>query len=273
MMQEREPEEDCGLTPSARLRRICSATDDDEPEELVLELLNNRNYSHKEANSNLRPLEHHEDREETQSARLSRLCSATDDDEPEALVIQLLNVKSNSIKESKKDLSVTEKDDAGSSSYLEVDEDWNDDCSEAAPKKNGKDMQLILIGRSGFLYGTPGVSKSMKSMPVRDGSPIQRDLLKTRSARVMQTPERHVTWGTNIEEPCSPGLLPSALKKQQQEEMEGEIDTEDRYAEEEKMDKELSYVDVLFSKIRHNRVGYVSSELEKGCNPAIKVTI
>ena len=35
---------------------------------------------------------------------------------------------------------------------------------------------------------------------------------------------------------------------------------------------EFAYVNALFSKIRHNRIGYVTGELEKGCDPSIRVS-
>jgi hypothetical protein len=307
-----------------RLRRICSATEDEEPAEgLLLDILNRRSMKSSTKISTKASTETQHvtesaagatdtadtaappargkgystprgrdepgprsaeagveewEREDSQSARMRRMCSGTDDDEAESVALELLNVHSSSFKQqysSKKSQKYGSPvmSDLDSLNIISVADDWEDDASVAPQQvvqqhsRSSKNMNLDLTVQSGgFLYGNPGVAKSMHSMKVNTGHseyPIKRNLLKTNSLHnnVQTTPVRP---SREPVDPGSPGLIPSSEK------MRYDAKEEDKdYADPE--EQELSYVDNLFSKIRHNRVGFVAAELQTGCDPAIQV--
>lgn len=290
------------------MRHVCSAADDDEPEGVLLEILNARAVSSKKNSQTTggkrAPTEHGyftprgeekdidtsqasvsvvtrllnptgEDRDENQSARMRRLCSATDDDEPEAMVLEMLNVRSSG---NKSNLPIY-RPNADVDLELVVESslvEWDDESLPGPHSVHAAtDVHLDFVDRGKFLYRSPVGAKSMHNMKTGPAEPVQRTLLKSSSMYDAKAtpprPRRH----DDVTEPCSPGLLPSATKGAysfSEERGEEKYNSEEELLEPE-MDQSREFADVnsLFSKIRHNRLGFVASELEKGCDPSIRV--
>lgn len=268
-----EDDEDRNATQSARLRRICSGTDDDQPEDLILQYLNQshpvagRGRTPREPSGGIALSARTDDRMDTQSARMRRMCTGTDDDEPEAVLLELLNAQScqkgHAVGPPRSRGAPGAPEDLDSMAYVTVSDDWDSE-SNKMEEQEGRSV------RPGSLYSSPVGHRSMLSMQARaEPSPT---LLKTSSLyNVQTTPTRGFRKFSDTPEPCSPGLLPSAKKQSYSfgdEAAEEWGDPDDPGPE---TNREFAYVDSLFSKIRHNRTGYVAAELEKGCDPAMKV--